>query len=1335
MLCATVAVTREVYVRPSSTTACPICYTLEHILQNPSQYLIFNTRIIFLAGVYEISMKSQVVITNVSNLSFIGSASRLGQLHSRIKCTSSFGLAFINSSNISIAHLGIERCGTHFTEEALQSFGKHSMLTVSFAVSAAVTFMQVTSLSISGVSIMAPNGYGLWATNIFNSNITGSTFSNSTCGNLQLYYTDSDLVRVDRRVSLKISTSQFINGTCNSSSQYGCGLSIVLLQLLYSIDIELTNITTSNNWARNGANIFLHGNGCTKSTFRIEKMVSMYGGGSRGTGLLFQWGSYPFICTMWVLYKEPVLYIEGSYFMRNTAYQGVVEISVNLNPSLEVSATSYLTVFRNSSIAFNRVTAYNTTAALLNFTGCETSLFQDVAISHNSYNASAWFYSTMYFLGWNQVILGVYKSNERSYQFTCHNCNFSYNTNGTVLQVVHKGDINFFMYFHGITTFTKNVGARELVFINTAALDFNGTTTLIGNRNGAGIRAMYKSYLHFAGNTTFKKFLTDQYGAAIFMGVMGDLNLIGNTHFEDNEAEAGGAIAAFLGVNVYTTGNLTFLRNRAKYGGAMMIQKSGITMKAHIQIRFSYNTASLYGGAIFYVPGFDLITIHGCFMQLLPMNATTDNIRVTYIYNEAGIAGSALYGGSFDTCLYIVYSRTNNTFAGTNLIKKFFHFVSNKSDISVVSSEPYRVCICEDNQPQCQILEYNTTVYPGEMFTLSLIGVGQMLGAVPATVHAELLSNHHDENSHSLGELQDAQLIFEPKCTAVNYSVYSSDPTDVLVLKVATQRPTSDLSYLSGVYKLAPDEYKYWHHSVNINLTLAPCPPGFTLSMYPFQCTCTPALRRARIRCDINTKSIHKPRNYWIGTTSTSNGTNDAIVHPHCPYDFCKSGSMNLNLEHPDNQCQYNRSGILCGNCQNSSSLTLGTSQCLQCKNVYLLLIIPFALAGIVVVVILIMCDFTVSVGTINGLIFYANIVRINQEILFPATANGRYSHILTTFIAWWNLDLGIETCFWNGLDAYGKVWLQLIFPVYIWTLIGAIIVLSDRYTTVARLSRRNAVPVLATLFLLSYAKLLRVVVTALAYTTLEYPDGTIVAVWLYDGNVKYMEGKHIPLFLVALAILFFLSTPYTVVLLFAQCLQKNSHSRVLFWVRKMKPLFDSYIGAYKDKHCYWTGLLLVARAVLILVYALTSLGDPAVNLLSTISVVLGLTVVNLAIGGAYKHWILTLLEQSFLLNLCILSAATLYTRQGDGNQAAVAYTSVTVSLVTCAGIFLYHTTIALKNSRWLMRNQDPPPKMVNIVRNDSSSDSEPEEIMPVKRHVLIFDEFRGPVLEHCNND
>ena len=36
------------------------------------------------------------------------------------------------------------------------------------------------------------------------------------------------------------------------------------------------------------------------------------------------------------------------------------------------------------------------------------------------------------------------------------------------------------------------------------------------------------------------------------------------------------------------------------------------------------------------------------------------------------------------------------------------------------------------------------------------------------------------------------------------------------------------------------------------------------------------------------------------------------------------------------------------------------------------------------------------------------------------------------TFISLANLDLGIQTCFYNGMDDYAKMWLQLAFPFYL---------------------------------------------------------------------------------------------------------------------------------------------------------------------------------------------------------------------------------------------------------------------------------------------------------------
>ena len=66
------------------------------------------------------------------------------------------------------------------------------------------------------------------------------------------------------------------------------------------------------------------------------------------------------------------------------------------------------------------------------------------------------------------------------------------------------------------------------------------------------------------------------------------------------------------------------------------------------------------------------------------------------------------------------------------------------------------------------------------------------------------------------------------------------------------------------------------------------------------------------------------------------------------------------------------------------------------------------------------------------------------------------------------------------------------------------IVIVSSHYSTIAsKLSSNNSVPVLATLFVLSYSKILRAVITVYSSTTIEYPDGFRRTVWIYDGNVE----------------------------------------------------------------------------------------------------------------------------------------------------------------------------------------------------------------------------------------
>ena len=72
---------------------------------------------------------------------------------------------------------------------------------------------------------------------------------------------------------------------------------------------------------------------------------------------------------------------------------------------------------------------------------------------------------------------------------------------------------------------------------------------------------------------------------------------------------------------------------------------------------------------------------------------------------------------------------------------------------------------------------------------------------------------------------------------------------------------------------------------------------------------------------------------------------------------------------------------------------------------------------------------------------------------------------LLKTFIAWINLDFGIEICFIIGLNAFWKTWLQFIFPFYIWSIAGLIIITCRYSTILTQFLGNRAVPILDTMF------------------------------------------------------------------------------------------------------------------------------------------------------------------------------------------------------------------------------------------------------------------------------
>ena len=181
--------------------------------------------------------------------------------------------------------------------------------------------------------------------------------------------------------------------------------------------------------------------------------------------------------------------------------------------------------------------------------------------------------------------------------------------------------------------------------------------------------------------------------------------------------------------------------------------------------------------------------------------------------------------------------------------------------------------------------------------------------------------------------------------------------------------------------------------------------------------------------------------------------------------------------------------------------------------------------------------------------------------------------------------------------------WLKFAFPTYVFFLVASVIALSrfsPKFSWI--IGKRNPVSTLNTLILLSYSKLLNMVISIFLFTTLDCPGGSSksVKVWVMDATIEYLSPKHFALFVVAILILFS-GTVYTFLLFSWQWLFLYQDKWLFRWVRNQKlcQFLEPYHAPYTFKHRYWTGLLLLVRVILFTILATNTSQDPYVSLVA----------------------------------------------------------------------------------------------------------------------------------------
>ena len=712
------------------------------------------------------------------------------------------------------------------------------------------------------------------------------------------------------------------------------------------------------------------------------------------------------------------------------------------------------------------------------------------------------------------------------------------------------------------------------------------------------------------------------------LNLLGAAALFVNSTFENSTNSAIDAQQS----KVIFQGNNIFRNNSAPVGaGISLTEDSYMYLHPHTHILFEGNHADYVGGAIY--------TLETCFYHVVDSSRSNNTVQINFVENTAQFGGSSIYGDVL-SCGGDDRLNFHNTFNISNT----------ETDPSAIAFDPQHVCFCDDNkfQPNCTNSKnaYSTQAYPGQVFPVRLAVVGGRFdGVLPRTVVAFF---YNPANATIAPMFQTSGV---PFCVNLNYSVNSTEKN--VTFELTTE---GDFFELGSNYK-----------NIEVSVQLLDCPLGFSLTG---SCVCDSRLKNSNVECNINNQSFLRPASSWIGFINVSSAASSkpgVMFHPNCPIGYCLPQDVSVTSNTSDSQCEPRRTGLLCGKCKEGYSLTLGNQKCRKCSNAYLFLILPFAVAGLFLVAVLFALNLTVTEGSINGIVFYANVMALNHTMLFSGGTSYPY-----TFLAWLNLDLGISTCLFGGMDGYAETWLQLVFPVYLWVIILMVVLFYNKFDA-NRLGGKNAVQVLATLLLLSYTKLQRTVVSILSFTSLEYPDSVVRYVWLYDANVEFFKGKHLYLGIAGILVLIFLIVPYTLCLAFFQQLQACSGHRLFQWVNKLKPVFDAYAGPYKDKYRFWTGMLLIVRTLLIILFTINTAGSIEINLLIILVVSCILLLANS--NGVYKKWPYNFFESFFYLQLVVFAGAAFYTRSTNinGGITAIADTSIGLSLTVFLAVVGCH--------------------------------------------------------------
>ena len=436
--------------------------------------------------------------------------------------------------------------------------------------------------------------------------------------------------------------------------------------------------------------------------------------------------------------------------------------------------------------------------------------------------------------------------------------------------------IDFFPESNG--SGTPQVMLQDMQFVNNN-VNYGNEQSYI---NGEGIMYVgsttlyFKSFLNVSSNRG--NGITSLYSTIHFLDDSSSL-------FYDNQAFRGAALAL--------------------YGNAAIVLHNGS------QLNFTENRVDTVGGAIYHAaPGNRALFDTGdCSIQMAP-GLNWSHTDLWFINNTATQAGRGM-----SIYIYSIYPCVEKSLKNLNQTLKWptFHYVCDT--VKIPDCKELQVSGDGSIVKQSGSAGLSLTAFPGEQAPL------------PFTVEDEL---YNDVKVDFEGVVHDGSSV---------YAVDVLNGSNVIITGKPLRNATLELHSTESQTL-----------SVLVNLNVVDCPPGSVLektSEGTWICQCaSSALRYTGIKCDPESLASYLRRDNWVGYSMAENDSNARMSCQagYCPPGFCRDQSLILKSSDHYNSTSLdekvcgpqNRTGVLCGNCNEGYGLLVLSSEpfrCVPCNN------------------------------------------------------------------------------------------------------------------------------------------------------------------------------------------------------------------------------------------------------------------------------------------------------------------------------------------------------------------------------------------------------------------